>query len=310
MPTSFRSARATCRIFLCSSGPAAPKSQFSSSAVCPPRSTNFSWPPNTSCRRATTTSCFADAALAKHDVVVALRHDVFGGHEKFVERGGHTALEEDGLFGAAGALEEGEILHVARADLNDIGVFLDEVERFAVDGFGDDAEAVRGADFRENFQSCFTKTLKTVRRSARFVGTAAKETRAGFFDAFGNGEALLFGFHGAGAGDEGDVLAADDDVAGGRGDSQDSVFFLGVAADELVRLADGDALDYAGQGFEDAEIDGALIASDADGGAKRARHRVGLQAEAFDALANGADLLLGGVRLHDDEHGRLPRRDE
>jgi hypothetical protein len=37
---------------------------------------------------------------------------------------------------------------------------------------------------------------------------------------------------------------------------------------------------------------------------------VGLQAEAFDALANGADLLLGSVRLHDNEHGRLPRRGE
>src|SRR6267378_8582720 len=87
----------------------------------------------------------ADAALAKHDVVVALRHDVFGGHEKFVERGGHAALEEDVLFGAAGALEQREILHVARADLNDVGVFLDKVE-----GFGDDAEAVRGADLGEN----------------------------------------------------------------------------------------------------------------------------------------------------------------
>src|SRR6266446_6864013 len=59
----------------------------------------------------------------------SLRHDVFGGHEKFVERGGHAALEEDGFFGAAGALEQGEILHVAGADLNDVGVFLDEAKR-------------------------------------------------------------------------------------------------------------------------------------------------------------------------------------
>jgi hypothetical protein len=37
---------------------------------------------------------------------------------------------------------------------------------------------------------------------------------------------------------------------------------------------------------------------------------VSLEAEGFNALANGADLLLGGMRLHDDEHGWLlnPRR--
>ena len=47
----------------------------------------------------------ADAAFAEHDVVVAFAEDVFGGHEEFVESGGHAALEEDGFFGAAGAFE-------------------------------------------------------------------------------------------------------------------------------------------------------------------------------------------------------------
>ena len=47
----------------------------------------------------------ADAAFAEHDVVVAFREDVFGGHKEFVESGGHAALEEDGEFGASSALE-------------------------------------------------------------------------------------------------------------------------------------------------------------------------------------------------------------
>ena len=85
------------------------------------------------------------------DLIVSFGQDVFGGHEEFVERGGHAALEEDGLFGAAGAFEQGEILHVAGADLDDVGVLLDEVERFVVDGFGDDAEAVFFANLGENF---------------------------------------------------------------------------------------------------------------------------------------------------------------
>ena len=120
----------------------------------------------------------ADAALAEDDVVVAFGHDVFGGHEQFFERGGHAAFEQHRLLGAAGALEQREVLHVARADLDDVGVFLDEVERFVVDGFGDDAEAVsRRGLWRENFQAGFAQALEAVGRSARLVGAAAEEAQ-------------------------------------------------------------------------------------------------------------------------------------
>src|SRR5690242_12640776 len=46
----------------------------------------------------------SNAALTENDAVIAFGQDVFGGHQEFVERGGHTAFQEDGLFGAAGAL--------------------------------------------------------------------------------------------------------------------------------------------------------------------------------------------------------------
>ena len=59
----------------------------------------------------------------------------------------------NGLFGAASAFKERKILHVACADLDDVGIFFDEIERFIVDGFGDDAEAELFANFRENFQA-------------------------------------------------------------------------------------------------------------------------------------------------------------
>jgi hypothetical protein len=142
--------------------------------------------------------------------------------------------------------------------------------------------------------------LKAVRGSAGLVGAAAEQAAAGFGDALGDGEALKFGFDGAGASNHGDMLAADEDVAKGSGNAKDGVFFLGVAADELVGLADRDALDYSGQGFEDAEIDSAIVPGDANGGAGGAGNGVSFEAEAFDALADGPDLLFGGVRLHDD----------
>src|SRR5215470_11410561 len=117
----------------------------------------------------------ADAAFAKHDVVIAFGQDVFGSHQEFVESSGHAALQQDWFFRAAGALEQGEILHVARADLNDIGVFFHEVERFVVDGLGDDAIAKFVAHLGQNFQARFAESLKTIRGGAWFVGAAAEE---------------------------------------------------------------------------------------------------------------------------------------
>ena len=89
----------------------------------------------------------AHAAFAEDDLVVALAHDVFGGHQELVECGADMPrLSSTGFRSAPGVLEQGKILHVARADLDHVGPFRDEVQSFVVDGFGDDAEseAVRG----------------------------------------------------------------------------------------------------------------------------------------------------------------------
>jgi hypothetical protein len=246
----------------------------------------------------------ADAAFAKHDVVVAFAENVFGSHQEFVESGGHAAFQEDGKFGAAGTLEKRKILHVARADLNDVGIFLDKIERFVVDGFGNDAEAKFLADVGKNLQAGEAESLKGIRRGARLVGTAAKEPDAGRFELLGDGEALVFGFNGAWSGNHSDVSAADEDVAGGSGNFDDGVVFFDVARDKFVGLGNGNAFDDAGHGFENAEVDGAGISSDADGSAAGSGHGVGFKSERFDAIANSADLFVGGVGLHDNEHGR------
>src|ERR1700737_948511 len=248
----------------------------------------------------------AHAAFAEHDVVVAFAEDIFGDHQKLVERGGHAALEENWFFGAAGTREQREILHIAGADLDYVGVFFDEVEAFVVDGFGDNAEAEVLADLRENFEAVFAEALKTVGRSARFVSAAAKKFYACFLDAFSGGEALLFAFYRAGAANQADVFSTEKNVAARGGNAQDGVFFFDIAADQFVGLADGNAFDYAGKGFEHAKVEGALIACYADGRAASAGNGMGLEAQAFDAPANGANLFLGGVRLHHDEHASSP----
>ncbi len=112
------------------------------------------------------------------------------GHEEFVERGGHAALEKNGFFGAAGALEQGKILHVACADLDHVGVLFNQVERFVVNRFGDYPEPIAAANFRKNLEALFTQTLEAVRGSARLVSAAAEEAHTGFLQALGDGQAL------------------------------------------------------------------------------------------------------------------------
>ena len=151
----------------------------------------------------------AHAALAEDHVVIALGHQVFRGHQEFVERGGHAALQQHRLLRAARALQKRKILHVARADLDHVRVFFDQVERFVVDGFGDDAEAEFVADFGQDFQPGLAEALKTVRRSARLVSAAAKEAHARGFHVLRDFERLLARFDGARPGDHGDRCAAE-----------------------------------------------------------------------------------------------------
>ena len=68
----------------------------------------------------------ADAALAEDDVVVAARRDVFRRHQPFGNGGRHAALEDHRLVDAADFLEQVEVLHVARADLDHVHVVFHE----------------------------------------------------------------------------------------------------------------------------------------------------------------------------------------
>ncbi len=80
----------------------------------------------------------ADASFAQHDRVVAFRHNVLGGEQPFVEHRRHATLEQDGEFRTAGASQERKVLHVARADLNHVGMFFDQIHTLFVESLSDD----------------------------------------------------------------------------------------------------------------------------------------------------------------------------
>src|SRR5436309_10357948 len=68
----------------------------------------------------------ANASLAEDNIVIPFSQDVLGRHQKFFERGGHAALQQDGLAGSAGAPQKRKILHIAGSDLDAVRIPLDE----------------------------------------------------------------------------------------------------------------------------------------------------------------------------------------
>ena len=87
----------------------------------------------------------ANPALAQHDVVIPVRHDVLGRHQQFFNRRRQAALEQHGSPHATELGEQREVLHVARADLQHVGVLGDQVDLARVHHFRDDRQAGRRA---------------------------------------------------------------------------------------------------------------------------------------------------------------------
>src|ERR1700728_125297 len=174
------------------------------------------------------------ATLAQRHVVVAFAQNIFGRHQEFFQRGRHAALQQYGLAGASGAFEQRKILHVARADLNHVGILLHQVERLVVDSFGDDLHAKLLADFCHDPQAFLFQALKRVRRSAGLVRAPAKELRSGTGDALGDRKRLVVILDGARPRNNRQSRAADGGISAGETD--DRVVLLDIAADQLVGL--------------------------------------------------------------------------
>ena len=64
----------------------------------------------------------ANAALTHDHLVVAAGHQVFGGEQQFFQRGGDAALQQHRFAHFAKFAQQIEVLHVARAHLQDVDI--------------------------------------------------------------------------------------------------------------------------------------------------------------------------------------------
>ena len=139
----------------------------------------------------------ADAALAQNHFVIAARKNVFGGEQQFLNGRGLAALQQDRLANAPQFAQQIEILHVARAHLQNVRVCREQRDLGGIHHFADDQQAAPVGRFAHHLQALFAQPLKAVRRRAGFEGAAANHARAAIRHDIGRALDLIAIFHAA-----------------------------------------------------------------------------------------------------------------
>src|SRR3990170_2833386 len=240
----------------------------------------------------------ADAALAEDDVAVAVGEDVLGGEQPLLDRRPHAALEEHGLVRLADLVQEGEVLHVAAAYLEDVGVAGDEVDVAGVHHLGDDGQAGLGAGFGEDLEALFAVAAEGVGATAGLEGAAAQDMGTGGLHRPRRLHDVLLRVHRTGTRHHHQAAVADLQ----RPHLNDGVLLLHLAAGELEGLADADdGVDAVKDGelVEEFWVDGAEHGDDV---ALDAADQVVFETQLSDVLLDSQYLGFGGLCLHYDDH--------
>jgi hypothetical protein len=210
-----------------------------------------------------------------------------------------AALQHDRLLGRAEPLQQGVVLHVARADLQDVGILGHHGQRVGGHHLGDDLESGLLAGQRQQLQPFLAQPLELVGAGSRLPRPAAEERGPGLLHRPRGLEDLVLRLHRAGAGHDDDGPAAH--LHAGHVD--DGVLLLHLAGDQLEGLGDA-------QGLRHAREHGEVVGVDCSG-VPHHRHHAPLdagdgvrgEAQRPDLVDDAVELGLGGVRLHGDEHG-------
>src|SRR4029077_3884431 len=101
------------------------------------------------------------------------------------------------------------ILHIARADLEDVHVAEHHLDLGRVHDFADTEEIELLRGFAHQLEAFFAHSLESVWRSARLESACAQDFGSGLGDGFGDGENLFARFDGARTGGDDNLVAAD-----------------------------------------------------------------------------------------------------
>src|SRR4051812_32274109 len=150
-----------------------------------------------------------NAALTEDDVRIALGQDVLRAHQPLLDGGGEPALQQDRLVDLAYPSQEGEVGHVAGADLQHVGVMSDEADLVGLHDLGDDRQPGQLSGLAQVAETLLTQSLEGVGRGAWFEGPAPQQVGAGGFHRAGRFEQALAALDDAGTADEDGTTCSD-----------------------------------------------------------------------------------------------------
>ena len=239
-----------------------------------------------------------DAALAQHDVQVAALGDVLGGHQPLLDGGVHAALEHHRLAHPADRLQQREVLHVARADLQHVRVAGDQVHVTRVDHLGHHRQAGRLAHLGEDLQPRLAQALERVRRAARLVRAAAQQRRARGPRHQRGRQRLLGGLDCARAGDDGQRVRSDRHSAY----PDDRALPVVLPAHQLVRRGDPHHVADPRHAPQVQRVQVIHVADQADDRPGHAAAHEGVAAGRPNPVDDAVDFRFPGLRRHHHDH--------
>src|SRR5208283_1930216 len=101
-----------------------------------------------------------DPPFTEHKVAVVFGEDVLSGHEKFIDSGRGSSLKQNRLPCLPQQGQQGEVLDIAGAHLEHIGILIDYFDVFGINNLGNDRQAGSLAGFGKESQPVLSKTLK------------------------------------------------------------------------------------------------------------------------------------------------------
>src|SRR5581483_10923915 len=153
----------------------------------------------------------SDTALTQNNIWISVCDYVLGRHQQFLDRTAQAALQHHRPIRFTERLQQREVLHVPRADLQNVRIFGNHFNIAVAHYFSDDADAGFLLRFREQTKTLGLHTLKIVRRGSRLKSAAAQKLRTMAQDETRGFENLRFTFHRTRAGHHDEFIAANFD---------------------------------------------------------------------------------------------------
>ena len=243
----------------------------------------------------------ADAPLAQDHVRVSRADDVLGRHEQLLDRRHEAAFEHHRPGDSPDGRQQRVVLHVARADLEDVGVLGDDVDLVRLHHLGDHRQAGLLARLLEVAQRFDAQPLEGIRARARLERPTAQDRRALGRDGLRRLEELVAALDRTRPGHHRQRPVADHRVA----DADHGVLGVELPRRQLERPADRRHRLDPGQRRQATGQDLLLhpdLADDRDDDALRAGMVVRGHAFRQDLALDAEDLRLARADDHHDDH--------